>query len=101
MVVAVLAFLFGTKLYGVIFGAPLHVPYRGDFKLVEPAGDMIRVLSIFAPGVILFVPLLLPSVRKMARQYPLARRHCDLVAGVALVCWLASLVAWLLGLTRK
>lgn len=92
LVLLIVTPMLGALIYHWCFGAP---PIAGRFKPFDPVLDPLRVLLIFAPGLLLFLPFLRPRLRDLARQRPMIRSQYLKAAALIGLPWVLALVSWL------
>ena len=93
LLVAVLA---GGGLYRWLFGhAATQRIYGVDYMPGRGALDPIRVLLVFAPALLCFVPLLLPGMRRLCRDDAALRSFRTRALWLLALGWLAPVALWL------
>ena len=98
LVSAVMAFAAGRMIYGALFGDTGSGAFPGNFCSADPVGNTFRLLAVFVPGALTFIPLCTARIRDAAADYPLANAHRKAIAGILALCWLAPLAGWLAAL---
>ena len=93
LLVAVVA---GGAIYRWLFGhAATQRIYGMDYMPGRGALDPIRVLLVFAPALLCFVPLLLPGMRRLCRDDAALGSFRTRALWLLALCWLAPVALWL------
>jgi hypothetical protein len=95
LALSILAISLAAALYLGFFGLPVLGGEAAAFKPADPQADCLRVLLVFAPGLLTFLPLLRPRLRGLARQQAVPRAHRKRVAKLLILAWGLPLVVWL------
>jgi hypothetical protein len=66
------------------------------YRRLDALGDTVRVLLLFATGLVLLIPLRRARLRALVRRDRHARRHRRLAATIAFLAWLSALATWLI-----
>jgi hypothetical protein len=101
LILLALAAVLSVALYRICFGVPLTTRAGDAFRQYDPTLDPLRVLLVFAPGLLAFVPLVRPSLRRLARAHAVPRLHRDRAAKVLLIAWGVPLTVWLIDLFNQ